>query len=226
MPDILETLDIITGPEPQAAVIWMHGLGADAHDFEPAVPALAPGTDVPVRFVFPDAPRLPVTINGGAVMPAWYDIVGFGDAAPQDLQGIRSSAAAIEQLIGREQARGIPAERIVLAGFSQGGAMALHTALRFSARLAGVVALSCYLPVSDTFAAEAQPANAATPVFMAHGEYDPVVDPRRGQASMALLRAAGYPVRWHTYPMPHSVVVEELADVREFLIEVLSPPVT
>jgi phospholipase/carboxylesterase len=214
---VLETFEHQTGPDPAVSVIWLHGLGADAHDFEPAVPALALDSERPIRFIFPNAPARPVTINGGAVMRAWYDITGFGPEATEDSHGIRSSQTAIEQLIARETQRGIASERIVLAGFSQGGALALFTALRHSTTLAGVVALSTYLPLQATLHDEAAGANSKTPIFMAHGIADPIVPIDLAQLSRACLDKAGYSVDWRTYPVAHGVLPDELADVRLFL---------
>ena len=219
MSDLLETVEIETGREPHAAVIWMHGLGADGHDFEPIVPELEmPGAPA-VRFVFPHAPRQPVAINGGAVMRAWYDVTGDGR---QDAKGILASQARIEGLIARERARGIPARSIVLAGFSQGGAIALQTGLRHPDRLAGILALSTYLPLPDSVADEASQANRDVPIFMAHGTQDPVIPLSWASRSRDRLAALGYAVEWHQYPMPHSVCAEEIADVSRWLRGVLS----
>jgi len=214
---LLETFEHETGPNPSMAVIWLHGLGADAHDFEPAVPALTLGANQSIRFVFPNAPTRPVTVNGGAVMRAWYDIAGFGPRTAEDADGIRDSQTAIEALIERETQRGIGTRRIVLAGFSQGGAVALFTSLRHSSTLAGVIALSTYLPLQSTLSAEADEANRKTPIFMAHGVADPVVPIGLAQASRVRLEAEGYAVNWRTYPMAHGVLPNELGDVRQFL---------
>ncbi|RMF97890.1 MAG: carboxylesterase [Gammaproteobacteria bacterium] len=219
----LETFEHTTGTDPVASIVWLHGLGADAHDFEPVVPALDLGPDRPLRFVFPNAPLLPVTINNGMVMRAWYDILSFGPGR-EDEAGIRAAAEAIGELIRREQARGVPPERIVLAGFSQGGATALFTALRFPERLAALLALSCYLPLPDRLPAELQPANQRLPIFMAHGEADHVLPLWIGEASRDALIAAGCDVRWKTYPMMHAVTPEELADIRDFLARQLPAP--
>ena len=219
--DLLPCIELETGKHPDAAVIWLHGLGADGNDFAALVPELDLSACPAIRFVFPHAPAIPVTINGGYVMPAWYDIRGTDLVSRQDDAGIRNSARAIEALIEQEAARGIPYENIVLAGFSQGCAMALHTGLRFTQRLAGIMALSGYLPLADTLTGERHPANAHTPVFMAHGTQDPVVIPARGEASRDLLNALGYPVQWRTYPMPHSVHPHEVADISVFLTRVL-----
>jgi phospholipase/carboxylesterase len=221
MNTLLPHIQIESAPNPTAAVIWLHGLGADGNDFAGLVPELDLDACPPIRFVFPHAPTMPVTLNGGYVMPAWYDIVGSDLVSRQDAAGIHKSAHAISLLIEREAARGIPFENIVLAGFSQGCAMALHTGLRFPHRLAGIMALSGYLPLADTLAAERTQANAHTPVFMAHGSMDPVVIPARGEVSRDLLNQLGYPVQWHSYPMPHSVHPREVADISVFLASVL-----
>ncbi|HEX2789188.1 MAG TPA: alpha/beta fold hydrolase [Steroidobacteraceae bacterium] len=220
-PPALATVEVETGSDPTAAVIWLHGLGADGHDFEPAVPALAAAGARALRFVFPHAPVRPVTLNAGARMRAWYDIRGFDRHTEQDQIGVRESDAAIRALIRRENARGIATERIVLAGFSQGGAMALFTGTRFTERLAGIIGLSCYVLLEDSFAAERSSANRATPIFLAHGSFDAVVDPRLGEETRALLLAAAYPVEWHSYPMPHTVSAEEIAAIAAFLQRVL-----
>jgi phospholipase/carboxylesterase len=219
---LLETVEVETGQNPTASVIWMHGLGADGHDFEPAVPQLADSIGRAVRFVFPHAPMRPVTINAGMRMRAWYDILGFDRHTGQDQAGIQASSAAVAALIQRESERGILARRIVLAGFSQGGAMSLYIGARYPQRLAGIVALSCYLPLDSNFTAERLAANQSTPIFMAHGLLDPVIEERRGLESRAALEAEGYAVEWHSYRMAHSVCVEELADISAFLKRVLS----
>lgn len=225
MTPLLPHIQIETAPNPSAAVIWLHGLGADGNDFAGLVPELDLSGCPAIRFIFPHAPSMPVTINGGYVMPAWYDIRGADLTSRQDEAGIRASERAITALIAREIARGIPAKNIVLAGFSQGCAMALHTGLRFPQALAGIMALSGYLPLAEHFAAERAPANAQTPIFMAHGNQDPVVDPARGAASRDLLSQLSYPVEWHSYPMPHSVHPHEVADIAVFLTRVLTPEV-
>jgi phospholipase/carboxylesterase len=217
----LETVEVEPRKTADAAVVLMHGLGADGHDFEPVVSELALSPALELRWVFPHAPVRPVTLNGGARMRAWYDIFGLDGRAGEDEEGIRASARAIRALVEREKARGIPAWRIVLAGFSQGGALALHTALREPERLAGVIGLSTYLPLEATLEAEAHPANAATPVFMAHGSRDPVIPLAFGERSQRALRARGHEVEWHTYPIPHSVCAEEIADMRGWLLRVL-----
>ncbi len=224
MPTLLPHVQIETAPNPTAAVIWLHGLGADGHDFAGLVPELDLSSCPPIRFIFPHAPSMPVTLNGGYVMPAWYDIRGADLLSGQDDAGIRASELAVQALLAREIARGIPASRIVLAGFSQGSAMALHTGLRYPHTLAGIVALSGYLPLAGTLAAERSQANARTPIFMAHGSQDPVVIPARGQASRELLTGLGYAVQWHSYPMPHSVHPREIEDIAAFLTQVLAHP--
>ena len=219
----LETIEIETGPQPRATVLLMHGLGADGSDFMPLAQQLRLAAVGPVRFVFPNAPQMPVTLNGGMRMPAWYDILGQDLAWREDEAGLRRSQAAIEALLEREQARGIPAARTVLAGFSQGCAMALMTGLRHPERLAGIAGLSGYLPLAARTAAERHEANARTPIFLAHGRYDPVVPLGRASASRDALRALGYDVAWHEYAMEHSVCLEEIADLNRWLLEVLAP---
>ena len=216
----LETLEIETGPQPAAAVIWLHGLGADGHDFEPIVPELGLPASRPVRFIFPNAPQRPVTINGGMRMPAWYDILQLGGGL-EDEAGIRESQAQIEDLISREVRRGILHGKIVLAGFSQGGAIVLQTALRQRERLAGLMALSTYLPLAAKLAAERQAANQDLPIFMAHGQYDNMIPLHRAAQSRDALQAAKYSIEWHEYPMPHSVCPEEIADIAAFLLRIL-----
>lgn len=223
MTSLLPYVEIESAPQPTAAVIWLHGLGADGHDFASLVPELDLSGCPPIRFIFPHAPSMPVTVNGGYVMPAWYDILGPNLISQQDAAGIQASERAIVALIAHEVARGIPAEHIVLAGFSQGCAMALHTGLRLPHRLAGIMALSGYLPLVDRLAAERHLANAQTPVFMAHGTQDPVVVLARGEASRDALATLGQPVQWHSYPMPHSLHPREIADISAFLAQVLGP---
>ena len=211
----MDAIRIETGRDPEAAIIWLHGLGADGHDFEPIVPEL--GLERPVRFVFPHAPIRPVTINQGMRMRAWYDILQLG-GGPEDEAGLRASQKLTEELI-REQH--LPANRIVLAGFSQGGAIALLTALHYPERLAAVMALSTYLPLAAKLAAGRSAANSDVPIFMAHGSYDDLIPMGRAQASRDALNALGYPVEWHDYPMPHSVCAPEIADISAFLSRVL-----
>ena len=215
---MLDAIELETGPRPAASVIWMHGLGADGHDFEPIVSELELPETLMVRFVFPHAPMRPVTINRGSVMRAWYDVVGDGS---EDTAGIRASQARVEALIAREKARAFSAARIVLAGFSQGGAMALHTGLRHPERLGGIIALSCYLPLGDTLAVEASPANRDVPIFMAHGTDDPLIPLHRARRSRDKLTELGYRVTWREYPMPHSVCGDEVDDLSAWLCGVL-----
>jgi phospholipase/carboxylesterase len=217
----LESLRIEPKEKPDSAVILMHGLGADGHDFESLVPELRLPPVPSIRWVFPHAPVRPVTINGGLSMPAWFDIMAIDGWAGEDESGIRETAAAIGVLVRAERDNGIAPERIILAGFSQGGAMALFTALRWPERLGGVAALSCWLPLAGTLPAEAHKENSAAPVFMAHGTLDPMVPLRLAESSRDLLRATGYPVTWLTYPMAHNVCAAEVADLREWLLGVL-----
>jgi phospholipase/carboxylesterase len=216
-----ETVEVETGREPEAAVIWLHGLGADGHDFEPLVPELVRPGERPLRFVFPHAPIRPVTLNGGYAMRAWYDILALDRPAPEDENGIRASRESIETLIRRENARGIASGRLVLAGFSQGGAMALFAGTRYPESLAGIMGLSCYQVLSARFDAERSTANQATPVFLAHGLQDPVVPLVLGEGARRQLEAAGYPVEWHTYDMGHAVCPQEVAAIAAWLRRVL-----
>lgn len=218
MRELLESIEVETGANPVAAVIWLHGLGADGHDFEPLVPELGLPPAPAVRFVFPHAPIRPVTINMGMRMRAWYDILQLGGGA-EDEAGIRASQAATEALIGRETARGIAPERIVLAGFSQGGAIALQCGLRYPRRLAGILALSTYLPLAATLAAERSEANRAAPVFMAHGRDDELIAIGRAERSRDALQDLGCRVRWRAYPMAHAVCGEEIGDIAAWLAE-------
>ena len=220
MPQALETLEIETGARPQAAVIWLHGLGADAHDFEPVVPEFRLPASKPVRFIFPNAPQRPVTINMGMRMRAWYDILQLG-GGPEDEAGIRESQGLLEKLVANQKQLGIPARKIVLAGFSQGGAIALQAALRHAERLAGVLALSTYLPLQGRLEKERCALNGDVPIFMAHGAYDPMIPMVRAMQSRDALHALGYPVEWREYPMPHSVCPQEIADIAEFLVRIL-----
>ena len=218
---MLQTIEVETGPKPNAAVIWLHGLGADGHDFEPVVPELVRPGERAWRFVFPNAPVRPVTLNGGMPMRAWYDLKGLDRKAAEDTAGFRATDTQIRELIAREQERGIAANRIVLAGFSQGGAASLYMAPRFPEKLAGIMALSCYLPAQSSLGAERLPANDATPLFMAHGQSDAVLPLTLGVQSRDFLTVRGYPVEWHEYPMPHAVCAAEIADIRRFLLRVL-----
>jgi len=215
----LEAVEIETGPAANAAVIWMHGLGADGNDFAPIIPAL-PLPKTAIRFVFPHAPVQPVTINGGMRMRAWYDI-SDGAIRREDEGGVRASQKLIEALIEREKERGTAAGKLVLAGFSQGGAIALQTGLRQPQRIAGVMALSTYLPIADKLAGEASAQNRDAPIFMAHGSYDPVIPLARAEQSRDILQSMGYKVEWREYPMPHSVCPEEVADIGAWLTAVL-----
>ena len=219
--ELLPCIELETTPNPIAAVIWLHGLGADGNDFAPIIPELNLSGCQGIRFIFPSAPSMPVTVNGGYVMPAWYDIIGRNLMDQEDVSGIQHSAASIIQLIEREASRGIAYENMVIAGFSQGCAMALYIGLRFPHPLAGIIALSGYLPLAMTLATEKHSANSGTPIFMGHGEYDTVVAPERAQASYALLEKMGYTIDWNEYPMEHSVNHEELADISRFLQQVL-----
>ncbi|WP_332671817.1 alpha/beta hydrolase [Aromatoleum sp.] len=218
----LPTVEVEPAATPVRAVIWLHGLGADGHDFEPVVAEFDPDRLPPTRFVFPHAPMRPVTINGGYVMRAWYDIVSLDfSQRREDPRGVIESARMLERLLARENARGIPDEHIVLAGFSQGGAIALHAGLRHPRRLAGILALSTYLPLAETLSAEAHPANRDVPIFMAHGHGDTVIPYDFGERSGELLRAQGYDVAWHPYFAEHGLVMEEVRDIEAWLGEVL-----
>jgi phospholipase/carboxylesterase len=218
---MLETIDVETGSKPNAAIVWLHGLGADGHDFEPVVPELVRRGEKSWRFVFPHAPVRPVTINGGMQMRAWYDIKGLDRKAVEDVAGFQATDLQVRELIARENQRGIASNRIVLAGFSQGGAVSLYSVPRLSEKLAGVMALSCYLPRESSFAAERNPANDTTPIFMAHGQMDATLPMALGSASRDFLRAKGYSVEWHEYPMAHAVSPAEIVDIREYLFRVL-----
>lgn len=215
MPSNLANITLESGKKPHHSIIWLHGLGADGHDFEPVVDELR--LPCAVRYIFPHAPMRPVTINGGFVMRAWYDIAGQDIDAKQDAAGIRSSQADIEALIARETERGVPPHHIFLAGFSQGGAIALHTALRRKEPLGGVLALSTYLPLADSTANEMQQETKMTPIFMAHGRSDTVIPCKLGASSRDALRALGYEVEWHEYGMPHSVCDAEMRDIEAWL---------
>jgi phospholipase/carboxylesterase len=221
-----ETVEIETGSAPAGSVIWLHGLGADGHDFEPIVAELHLPPELALRFVFPHAPLRPVTINAGMSMRAWYDILGLDRSAPADEAGIRDSARILDTLVARESRRGIEDRNIVVAGFSQGGAIALHAGLRHPGELAGVMALSTYLPLAEYFADEvlgqAQRRHRDMPIFMAHGRFDPVLPYELGRASADLLVDNGYQVEWHEYPMAHAVCAEEVADIRRWLLSVFA----
>ena len=224
MPDepYLETLEVEpAGPAPaDASVIWMHGLGADAGDFHSLPPQLGLPAELRIRFVFPNAPRIPVTINGGLIMRAWYDVYGF-DARAQDEKRIRQSASRIDELVAREAERGVPSRRVVLAGFSQGGALTLFGGLRHPQPLAGLLCLSAFLPLPDTLEAEASAANRSVPIFQAHGTADPMVPADLGRGARDLLSAAGYTVDYHEYPMGHEVCFDEVRDIGDWLAGVL-----
>lgn len=216
----METIEIQTGARPDGAVIWLHGLGADGHDFEPIVPELGLPAALQLRFVFPHAPVRPVTLNQGMRMRAWYDILQLGGGT-EDEAGIRASQGLLNELVEEQKKRGIKPRRIVLAGFSQGGAIALQAALRHPERLAGVLALSTYLPLSEKLKGETSEANRDAPIFMAHGTYDDIIPLARAEQSRKVLEGLGYKVAWHTYPMPHSVCAQEIADISAFLQDVL-----
>jgi phospholipase/carboxylesterase len=219
---LLECLETETGSAPSASVIWLHGLGADGNDFFPIVPELRLPASLPTRFVFPNAPVQAVTLNGGMQMRAWYDIFVPNLVLREDEAGINSSGAAIEALIEREIQRGIASDRIVLAGFSQGCAMTLHTGLRSKHKLAGLMGLSGYLPLLGLADKARTQTNNQTPIFLAHGLYDPVVTLDRAEISRQKLQQLGYAVQWHTYPMMHSVCPQEISDISNFLQKVLS----
>ena len=224
MSELLETIEIETAPKPTAAVIWLHGLGADGNDFAPIVPELGLAGAPAIRFIFPHAPMIPVTLNNGYVMRAWYDVSPGdleGNTRQPDAKGVRASQAAIEKLIEREVSRGVAAGKIVVAGFSQGGAIALQTGLRHPEKLAGIMALSTYLPLAQTLPAEASAANRSIPVFYAHGTLDPVIPMAMAETSRQVLGAAGYKVEWHEYQMPHSVCIEEIREIGAWLARVL-----
>jgi len=220
MSDLLPAIEIETKRKPSHAVIWLHGLGADGNDFVPVVKQMKL-PPLGIRFVFPHAPMRPVTINGGFVMRAWYDIAYQELAFKEDERGLRDSQKLIEDLIARENARGIPSSRIVLAGFSQGGVMTLQVGLRQPKRLAGLMALSAYLPMSPMIEIERNAASTSVPIFMGHGIADNIVPLALGTTSRDTLNKLGYEVEWHQYPMPHSVCAEELADVGAWLKRVL-----
>jgi phospholipase/carboxylesterase len=220
---LLPCIELETGAHPDAAIVWLHGLGADGNDFVPIVEEMKLPASLSIRFVFPHAPVRPVTINNGFPMRAWYDIYAADLANRADIVGVLASQAQVEALIAREKTRGVVAKRIVVAGFSQGGAIALHTGLRHRERLAAIVALSTYLMLPDRLPVEASAANRDVPIFMAHGTMDQVVRPEWGEASRRTLAAAGYSVEWHTYPMPHGVVWEEIEAISAFLARVLAP---
>ena len=215
-----------TGPNPLGSVIWLHGLGADGHDFEPIVPELRLPQDLPLRFVFPHAPVRPVTINGGMEMRAWYDILSLDPEGRSEESSVRESARALLTLIEAEIERGVEPRRILLAGFSQGGAVVLHAGLRYATPLAGLMLLSTYVPVPGAFAAEVTASDASqprsVPIFMAHGTFDPMLPLALGKESAAMIESAGFTIAWREYPMAHGVCPQEIADIRDFLLEVYS----
>ncbi|MBB71820.1 MAG: carboxylesterase [Legionellales bacterium] len=219
----LQTIVIEPASEATHAIIWLHGLGASGHDFEPIVPELRLPEPIALRFIFPHAPIKPVTINGGIPMPAWYDIKDISIEAREDAEGIQQSAQAIIELIKQQNADGIASHNIFLAGFSQGGALALHTGLRYSESLAGILALSCYLPLARELDTQAAQANRQTPIMMAHGIDDPVVPYQFGEASKNHLQTMGYNIDWCTYPMDHSVCGEEIIAIGRWLTSCISP---
>ena len=221
MSELLPSVEVSPGREADAAVIWLHGLGADGYDFEPVPPQLGLPDELAVRFIFPHAPAIPVTLNGGMVMPAWYDIISL-DTRGHDETGVARSSDQVGALIEHEIERGIPAERIVLGGFSMGGAIALHLGLRFPQRLAGIMGLSCYLLREESLDEEATAANAKTEVLLCHGSMDPMVPVQLGQAARTRVEARGNPVEWHDYPIPHSVSIAELDDIGAWLTKRLS----
>jgi phospholipase/carboxylesterase len=220
MDELLTAIELQSGDTPRFSVIWMHGLGADGSDFVPVVPELGLDDAPPMRFVFPNAPQIPVTCNGGYVMPAWYDIITLDSTTRTvDEAGILRSREAIRRLIERENQRGVPCERIFIAGFSQGGAIAYATALTHAERLAGVIALSTYIPTPELLEREATTANAGLPIFAAHGTEDDVVSPELGTRARDLVLRLGHAVEWRDYPMPHSVCIEEIIDIGAWLRE-------
>jgi len=219
--ELLDAIEIETAPNPATSVIWLHGLGADGNDFVPIVRELEL-PHAPIRFVFPHAPMQPVTINNGMVMRAWYDVLGADLARREDARGVRASQALVEALIAREKERGTPARRIMLAGFSQGGAIALQTGLRHPERLAGIMALSTYVPIAESLEVEAHAANRDVPIFMAHGLHDPIIPVVTARRSRELLQRLGHEVEWHEYPMPHSVAPQELDDIGAWLARTLA----
>jgi phospholipase/carboxylesterase len=222
MSDLLDNIEIETAPNPEVAIIWMHGLGADGNDFVPLVRELDLSGLPGIRFVFPHARTMPVTINGGYVMRAWYDIIGNDIVRSEDEAGLRASQAEVEALIAREKARGIPASRIILAGFSQGCAMTLQTGMRHPEKLAGLLCLSGYVPLAAKVAAERSEASLSTPIFLVHGRGDGVIPIARAEQSRDLLKALGYQVEWHEYMMQHSLCAEEIDDIGAWLKKVLA----
>lgn len=222
---MIQHLELNTGAEPKGSVIWMHGLGADCWDFVPVVKELGLPADLPLRFIFPQAPSRPITINNGYVMPGWYDISMAELERKADEAGIRESQGLINELIAREVSRGIRTDKIILAGFSQGGAIALQAGLRHPQELAGIVALSTYLTLQDSLAAEKSAANARIPILMAHGTQDPVVPLALARSSRAKLEEQGYKVEWREYPMQHSVSMEEIEEIGQWLLKRFTSPI-
>ncbi len=216
---LLDCVQTETAANPRFSVIWLHGLGADGNDFGPIVPELVAKDWPSIRFIFPHAPKRPITINGGMTMRAWYDITGMEIAQKQDEAGIRASTVHLDALIARENARGVPTSRIFLAGFSQGAAMVLSGGLRHAESMAGIIALSGYLPLDKHLAAERSPANSAVPLFIGHGSMDPVVPQVLGILCRDFLRKLGYTIEWHSYPMAHQVCAEEINDLRNWIGE-------
>ncbi len=223
-PSTLECITLETGPSPDAAIIWLHGLGADAHDFVPLVEQLQLPSDAAIRFVFPHAPIRPVSLNQGQAMRAWYDLYGLTFDARDDEQGIKTSSESIRQLCQQQQALGIESRRIIIAGFSQGGAIALHCGLRYPEKLGGIIALSTYLCLKSSLNTEMSAFATQTSVFMAHGQQDETVLYEYGQQSMQILKTAGIPLTWHTYIMGHSVSTEEICDLRSWILQTLTLP--
>jgi len=217
----LEKIEISTSDTPDASIIWLHGLGADGHDFEAIIPELNLPDSLAVRFIFPHAPYRPITLNNGYVMRGWYDIANLEFGSKEDMQGIKESSAQIINLIEQEQSRGIESNRIIIAGFSQGGAIALHTGLRYKKPLAGIMALSTYLPLASTLEKEQQFENKDTSIFMAHGLQDDILKFEFGVQSRILLVQNNYSIDWHDYPMAHSICIEEISHIREWLIDKL-----
>lgn len=222
---MIQHIELTTGANPKGSVIWMHGLGADCWDFVPVVKELGLPEDLPLRFIFPQAPSRPITINNGHVMPGWYDIAMTQLERKADEGGIRESQGLIDQLIEREISRGVAADKIILAGFSQGGAIALQTALRHPQELGGILALSTYLTLQESLPAEKSAANARIPIFMAHGTQDPVIPLALARASRDKLQEQGYQVEWREYPMPHSVVMEEIEQIGLWLVKRFKSPI-
>jgi len=221
MPDVLESIVINPKTEPKAVVIWLHGLGADGHDFEPIVPELNLPDDLAVKFVFPHAPKIPVTVNNGYVMRAWYDIVSTDLGQRQDIEGVQRSAAQLNNLIETEINAGIPADKIILAGFSQGGAIILQAGLRYPQRLGGIMVLSSYVPLAETLKLEKNAANQDVPIFYAHGEQDDVIPISFAENSRDLLIEQGYKVEWKSYPMPHAVIPDEIDAIGVWLKKII-----